>query len=236
MSETGGPEHDYEPVPGLPARLPAGERILWQGAPCASIVSRRLLRSHWIAGYFLVLIGWNVAAGLYDGRETGLILFSSGALTIMATIAIVLLELFAWGVHKTTLYTITNRRVVMRIGVALSATFNLPFTKVLSADIRKDKTGRGDIALTMAPGSKLSFMVFWPHVRGYRRGALIPQMIALDAVDVPAGILASALAEFQATHETHETQSIARSVSEAASAKPSRPAPAPGGQMIEAAE
>jgi len=26
-------EYEYEPVPGLPQRLPQGERILWQGAP-----------------------------------------------------------------------------------------------------------------------------------------------------------------------------------------------------------
>jgi hypothetical protein len=71
------------------------------------------------------------------------ILFSSGALAILSTMAIALLEAFAWGVQKTTLYTITNKRIVMRIGVALSATFNLPFTRIVSADMREDKNGNG---------------------------------------------------------------------------------------------
>ncbi|MEY3475503.1 MAG: hypothetical protein RL087_1961, partial [Pseudomonadota bacterium] len=26
-------EHEFEAAPGLPAPLPVGERILWQGAP-----------------------------------------------------------------------------------------------------------------------------------------------------------------------------------------------------------
>ena len=27
------PEHEFEPVHGLPEKLPAGEKILWQGSP-----------------------------------------------------------------------------------------------------------------------------------------------------------------------------------------------------------
>jgi hypothetical protein len=97
-------------------------------------------------------------------------------------------------VQKTTLYTITNKRIVMRIGVALSATFNLPFTRIVSADMREDKNGNGDIALTLKPGDRLSWLVFWPHVRGFKKGALMPQMICLKDVAVAANVLSSALA------------------------------------------
>lgn len=194
MSETGGPEHDYEPVPGLPGRLPEGEHILWQGAPSSAQVSRRIMKTRWIAGYFGVLVLWNITAGIYDGRLPSEILFSSGALAILSTIGIGLLEAFSWGVQKTTLYTITNKRIVMRIGVALSATFNLPFTRIVSADMREDKNGAGDIALTLKPGDRLSWLVFWPHVRGFKKGALMPQMICLKDVAVAAKVLSSALA------------------------------------------
>ena len=193
MSETGGPEHDYEPVPGLPARLPEGEYILWQGTPSSAKVSRNVMKTRWIAGYFAVLVLWNITAGLYDGRLPSEILFSSGALTIMSTIVVGLMEAFAWGVQKTTLYTITNKRVVMRIGVALSATFNLPFTRIVSADMREGKDGSGDIALTLKPGDKLSWLVFWPHVRGFKKGALMPQMICLKDVAIAGNVLSAAL-------------------------------------------
>lgn len=223
MSETGGPEHDYEPVPGLPGRLPEGEMILWQGAPSSAQVSRRIMKTRWIAGYFAVLVIWNVSAGIYDGRMVSEILFSSGALAILCGMAIALLEAFAWGVQKTTMYTITNKRVVMRIGVALSATFNLPFTRIVSADMREDKNGCGDIALTLAPGDKLSWLVFWPHVRGFRKGALIPQMICLKDVAIAGNVLSAALAG-------------SRRSNPAAAAKRTNSAPAHAGRLIEAAE
>ncbi|MEQ8479687.1 MAG: photosynthetic complex putative assembly protein PuhB [Hoeflea sp.] len=194
MSETGGPEHDHEPVPGLPGRLPKGEIILWQGAPVSSLVSRHIMKTRWVAGYFAILVIWNIVAGIYDGRTAGAILFSTSALAIMSALAIAMLEAFAWGVQKTTMYTITNKRVVMRIGVALSATFNLPFNRIVSADLREDKNGAGDIALTLAPGDKLSWLVFWPHVRGFKKGALMPQMICLKDVAIAGNVLSAALA------------------------------------------
>ncbi|MTI44858.1 PH domain-containing protein [Roseibium hamelinense] len=183
------PEHDLEPVPGLPAQLPVGEKILWQGAPDGSLVARRVLKSHWIAGYFGVLLIWTLVSGFLDGRPLGAIAFSGGAVFVMCAIVMGLIELFAWGVQKTTLYTITNKRIVMRIGVALSATFNLPFSQVVSADMRKDAKGHGDISLVMKPGHRLSFLVFWPHVRGWHAGNMVPQLVCLKRVEDVAAIL-----------------------------------------------
>ncbi|MBC7284970.1 photosynthetic complex putative assembly protein PuhB [Hoeflea sp.] len=226
MSETGGPEHDYEPVPGLPARLPEGEYILWQGAPSSAAVSRQVLKTRWIAGYFAVLVAWNITAGLYDGRLPSEILFSSGALAILSTIGVGLMEAFAWGVQKTTLYTITNKRIVMRIGVALSATFNLPFTRIVSADMREGKNGVGDIALTLLPGDRLSWLVFWPHVRGFRKGALMPQMICLKDVAIASNVLAAALASTRTPENAAKPASPATKQTVRVSA----------GRIIEAAE
>lgn len=189
MTHTGGPEHDFEPVPGLPGRLPDGERIIWQGTPRASAVSRRVLKTRWIAGYFALLALWNVASGISDERDALMIVFSAGVVLLMGGLVVAMLEAFAWGVQKTTLYTITNRRIVMRIGVALSATFNLPFAQIHSADMRADAHGNGDIALTMKPGHRLSLLVFWPHVRGWHKGNMIPQLIGLDNAAEVAGLL-----------------------------------------------
>jgi Bacterial PH domain len=202
MTHTGGPEHDFEPVPGLPGRLPDGEDIVWQGAPASGAVALRVLKTRWIAGYFAALAIWNIVSGIHDGRTAGAILFSAGAIMTMGAIVVAMLEAFAWGVRRTTLYTITNRRVVMRIGVALSATFNLPFSQILSADMRADSKGNGDIALMLKPGHKLSLLVFWPHVRGWRNGTMIPQMIGLDDAEIAAQCLAQQLSMFAATRTT----------------------------------
>ena len=126
-----------------------------------------------------------------------------------------LLEAFAWGVHKTTLYTITNRRIVMRIGVALSVTYNLPFSQIISADLRADRNGNGDIAFVLAPGARLSLMVFWPHARGWRKGRMIPQMIGLDkAADVGRLLAAELQAHGQASAVAAARDDGAQSVRE----------------------
>jgi hypothetical protein len=50
---------------------------------------------------------------------------------------------------KSTVYTITNRRVAMRIGAALTMTLNLPFRKIRNANLGVRKDGTGTIALEM---------------------------------------------------------------------------------------
>ena len=53
-------------------------------------------------------------------------------------LAIGIALVFAWASARTTVYTITNRRVVMRFGIALPMTLNLPFTLIA--------LGRGEAA------------------------------------------------------------------------------------------
>lgn len=191
-------EHEIEPIPGLPGRLPAGEKIVWQGRPRASLVSRRVLKLRWIAGYFAVLALWAVFAGYSDGRTAGGILFSAGVLALMGMVLIGLLEAFAWGVEKTSLYTITNKRVVMRIGVALSVTLNLPFQQIASAAVTRDRKGNGGIALALKEGHRLSWLMQWPHVRTWSMRQTEPSLICLEKVDEVATILADQLTAFAA--------------------------------------
>jgi hypothetical protein len=66
---------------------------------------------------------------------------------------------------RATVYTITTERVAMRIGAALSVTFNLPFAQLAAARIDLRKGGTGTIAIETTGEDKLSYLVLWPHVR-----------------------------------------------------------------------
>lgn len=161
-------EHDYEPVPGLPERLPQGETILWQGRPSASRIAVEALKVRWIAFYFLLLAGWAVAAGVSDGRTWPEILFSASVLGILGAIVIGLIELYAWAVERTSLYTITSKRVVMRVGVGSSVTFNLPYQTFAAASLLTRKDGSGTICFELAGKATVSGFHLWPHVRPRR--------------------------------------------------------------------
>lgn len=182
-------EHEIEPIPGLPGLLPAGEEILWQGRPSARLVARHVLKSAWIGGYFLVLALWAAAAGLYDGQPVGGILFSVAVLIGLAALALGLLELFAWGVERTTLYTVTTERVVMRFGVALSMTLNLPFKQIETVALGRLGGKAGTLAIALRPGHRLSWLVQWPHVRGWRFAKPEPSLICLPDAEAIAAVL-----------------------------------------------
>jgi len=201
-------EHEIEPVPGLPGELPAGEQILWQGRPSARLVARHCLKSAWIGGYFVVLAVWAAVSGLSDHLPTGGIIFSIAVLIGLASVLLGMIELFAWAVERTTLYTITNERVVMRFGVALSMTLNLPYQQITGVSLGALGGKSGTIALALAPGHRLSWLVQWPHVRGWRFAAPEPSMICLTDAKAVVDALVLAYSRHHSLHSGHARLSV----------------------------
>lgn len=179
-----------EPVRGLPEALPEGEEILWQGAPDIWALARDALMIRWVAGYFALLAAWRGAVASAGGAAEAV-----AAVLWMAALGLVacgLLYLIAVVQAKATVYTITNRRVAMRIGAALTLTLNLPFNRIERADIRRAKDGAGDIAMTLTGANRISYLVAWPHVRPWRMGRTQPALRCVAGVDGVARIFAEA--------------------------------------------
>jgi hypothetical protein len=63
------------------------------------------------------------------------------------------------------LYTLTNKRMVMRIGVVLTLTFNLPLRMLAGASVQTNPDGTGDIALKLAGDDHIAWLNLWPHAR-----------------------------------------------------------------------
>lgn len=200
------PEFENEAVPGLPGPLPEGEYIVWQGSPSGKAVARHVLKARWIAAYFAVIVAWVLATGFYFERTVESIVVSTVLLTVSGLIVYGLARWFGHGVEKTSVYTITNRRVVMRIGIALPTAFNLPFREIRSADLKQHGDGTGDIALGFDDDVRLSWVVFWPHVRGFKMAHTQPQFLCLQDASEVADHLARQLTAFSAReHRANET-------------------------------
>lgn len=176
-------EYEHEPIRGLPGDLPPGERILWQGAPDWRVFARSALFTRWIGLYFGVF----AVAAMFTGSYSGAI-----ATIIAAGLALGLLALFAWGVARTTVYTITNHRIVLRIGVALNSCVNLPLKLIASAQLRDLGGNFGDIALQIEGRHRLGYALLWPHARPLRLGKPQPMLRALANAPEAARILAEA--------------------------------------------
>jgi hypothetical protein len=63
---------------------------------------------------------------------------------------------------------LTNRRVVMRIGIVLTLTFNLPCKRIVGAGLRLDANGSGDLALTLRGEDRIAYLHLWPHARPWK--------------------------------------------------------------------
>lgn len=186
-------DYEKEPVPGLPEHLPEGEKIVWQGAPDRSCFMRRVLHARKLALYFAALVVWRIGAGIYDGTGPADIALSAVWACALATIVLAMAWWFARAVERTTIYTITNKRVVMRIGIAIPITFNLPFSQILSADMRRFENGYGTIALTLKENTKISWAVLWPHARPWKLARPQPAIRTIARADTVAGILTEGL-------------------------------------------
>ena len=162
-----GHEHELEPEHGLPEPLPADERILWQGSPDWRSLAIRAFHVRAVALYFALILLLRAVLLLDDGLPVSQIAVDLGRLLPLPTIALAILATLAWLSARTTVYTITDRRVVMRIGIVLTLTFNLPLRVLHNADLHVAADGTADIALQLPPGDRIAWLHLWPHARAW---------------------------------------------------------------------
>jgi Bacterial PH domain len=185
-------EHEFEAQYGLPEHLPATERILWQGAPSWLPVAREVFHADKVALYFCAMLIWRVASALDDGASWGNALASATWLVPLFGLAVGALLLLGWLTARTTAYTLTDKRVVMRIGIVLTVTYNLPLRCIESADLRARANGQGDITLALEPGTRIAWLQLWPHVRPWRLAKTQPMLRGLQGAPQVAALLQQA--------------------------------------------
>lgn len=186
-------DFDFEPIRGLPKRLPPGERILWQGAPDASAFAYRFLRLPHLTGYFISLVAWVVASTLLDGGSAREAVAAAASFGGLSLVALGIVRGYAELVARTTVYTMTDKRFVLRVGLALPISINLPFSRIDAAAVRAAADGVGEIALTLRPGDRIAYLALWPHARGWRMARPEPVLRAVPEVRAVAATLARAL-------------------------------------------
>lgn len=163
-------DFDFEPQPGLPAPLPKGEDLLWQGSPDPAALAREAFKANWLLGYLLVIAVWRASIAFTDGGF-GLSVAVFLPYLALALAAYGVVRLLARAVARAAIYSITTHRVILRIGAALQVTWTVPYTKVASASLStRPITGTGTIALELVEGQHISYLALWPHLRpGFAR-------------------------------------------------------------------
>ena len=176
----------------LPEDLPAGERVLWLGRPAWFSMARRAFRGDIVAGYFVVLAIWNGASAFSDAGAGGALIAATTTIA-SGVAALALLGLLAFLSSRTTLYVVTNRRLVMKIGIALPIFLNLPFVEIVSASVGKHRDGTGDIPVTLGPTRRIAYLHLWPHARPFNFSRPQPCLRCIPNAGEAAEILSRAL-------------------------------------------
>jgi hypothetical protein len=183
-----------EPVYGLPEELPEGENILWQGSPDRWEVATRIFHFRLIAAYFIVLAVWDIATAFRDGVPLGTLAYGLFGFSLAAAATLIFVWWLSVSTAREAVYTITEKRLVLRIGMALQISLNLPFTQINDAAVLQRRNGSGDIALTLVPDQKVSWLALWPHCRPWQFSRPKPALRCLPQVSRVAEVLGSALA------------------------------------------
>ncbi len=177
---------------GLPGPLPDGERVLWHGNPQRAALLRYLFRWPLLSAYFAVFALLPILATARAGGSLAQVVFSP--LLLLPLALPVALAVFASAVllARTSTYIVTDRRVVLQVGVAFTRTVNIPLA--LIADVSARERARAlDIALKLRRPNKIAWFALWPHARGLQFAHPVPMMRGLPIDSPVGGILVDAI-------------------------------------------
>ncbi|MDZ7812800.1 MAG: photosynthetic complex putative assembly protein PuhB [Ideonella sp.] len=194
-------EHEFEAVHGLPEALPAHEALLWQGRPDSWRLACEALHIRAVALYFAVLIGWRLVSMSYDGESSQALLMALIRMGSLASLGLGLMGALAVLMARSTVYTLTKRRIVMRVGIVLSISFNLPLSRIAGVNLRSSDGVRGDIALSLAGPDRIAYLHLWPHARAWQLRQPQPLLRCLPDAAQVAQQLVGLLAEEQRAHK-----------------------------------
>lgn len=185
-----------EALKPLPGPLPEGEHVIWQRSPSWQAFAQRVFHLYKFGVYFLVIIAWvAISAALGGGGLSDAM--RSLSWTLPPALGVVgMLALLAWLYSRTTVYTMTNKRVIIQSGLAFTTAVNLPFSKLDKADLKTFDDGTGDIELSMS-GPRMLYSMIWPNTRLFNLKRPAPVLWALPEPKRVAQLLGEALAADQ---------------------------------------
>ena len=168
------------------------ERILWEGRPAAASLAWRLFHLKALLGYFVVLAIWDLGSAYSAGFRANAALLGLSWVALGAVAVAALVFGAAWVVAITTRYTLTDKRLILQIGVALPIALTLPLSRIASADLRLYDDESGDIPLKLGDG-QIAYMLLWPHARPWRFKVSQPMLRSVPDARKVASVLARAL-------------------------------------------
>jgi Bacterial PH domain len=178
---------------GLPDHLPEGERLIWQGKPDWKILAVNAFQVRKVAIYFGAIIA---GQGVYKLLNGATLFEAAQSVPIIAALGLVacsMLLALAYASAKTSHYTLTNKRCLMKVGLALPVIINVPFRQVDGVAFATTSGSSGNICFKTAGETRLAYLMLWPHCKPWHMAKPQPAFRDIPDVEVVAQKLAFAL-------------------------------------------
>jgi len=183
ISEADGPSANGDPM-GTPA---LSERVLWKGRPSVPVLTRTAFH----LGSFAIYMAAMVLLALFFGNaDSAVFLVGAGLFGGLV------IQMMAWRCARSTLYILTDVRLIMRIGMAVETRINIPLKHIEAAHLNMRGREHGDIALELGGERLLGYLLLWPHVRPWRLARPQPMLRAVPDAQTVASQLAEACAKY----------------------------------------
>lgn len=171
----------------LPAELRPQELVIWSGTPAWRTLATGVFHIGAVGLYLCALLLLNAAAARMQHLSAPKAWQGEEPVLIFAALVLGGVALLAWMTARTTRYTLTEQRVILQYGVAVSATLSLPMRMIGAVAVSDGAAG--DVIVAMKPGQRIPVIRLWPHLRPWRFRQPQPMLRALpDAAGAAASI------------------------------------------------
>jgi hypothetical protein len=178
-------------IRGVAMPLPPGEVVQWQGAPEVRALARHTFHQRKVALYVLVMLAW-WAINAWRGENEGTL--AQGLLLLgLALVPVLVTEVLARLVARSTVYAITDRRVVMKVGFVFPMTLNIPHRVIASGAVRRNGDGTGQLAMPLIEGERIAYVALWPHCKPFAFTRPVPVFRGVPNVDDVGAMLRAAV-------------------------------------------
>ena len=168
--------------------IPEGESILWKGKPSFWGFSWYFFGLKLLAFYLIILSVVFAARLTVTDFFTAFVVdflpfLLSGILTSCILMALAKIQ------SQSSVYIITENRVIIKSGAALSFLISMPFKKIKAVNLQKRKGSLGTISFELNSGKRVPYISCWPSVRPWRFKKTEPAFSCIENVDEVATIL-----------------------------------------------
>jgi hypothetical protein len=174
-------------------QLAPGELVVWQGRPTLNGIVRDIFHIKAAGLYVAALLALDAYQAWAKNIPVGKALYNTVPLVLGLALATAIFAALAYLTYRTTHYTVTSRRVIMKFGMALPVTLSLPYGQIVGAAVEVDGDHTGKIALLLKADNRLPYLKLYPFARAWRLTRPEPMLRGVPQVAMVASLLTRAI-------------------------------------------